>query len=112
MRNLKEQTAFKFATLVLVLALLMPSVVKFSHVFKHHHHEICKGEYQTHLHTSDIECSFYKFKISSHYTIPTITFEFFPIEENHQEYSDAYSFLSDFQNLHFSLRGPPQIDFI
>ncbi len=95
-----------------MITLLVPTAVKFSHIFSHHHHEVCEGEPQTHLHNADFDCSFHKFKLSTPFTIPTFEFEFISTEQNHQMYADAYAFLSDYQQLHFSLRGPPQIDLI
>ena len=97
---------------MLVFTLLMPTAIKFSHIFSHHHHEICNGEPQTHLHKADFDCSFYQFKLSTPFTIPTTEYVFIYFEDNHQNYAEAYSFLSDYQRLHFSLRGPPQIDLI
>lgn len=110
MQNISKHFIFKISTLLLVFALLMPIGVKLMHIFDHHQHEVCNGEFQTHLHKADIECSFQKFKINSAYTIPYFEYVFLPIQNNHQIYSDAYAFLSDYQQLHFSLRGPPQID--
>lgn len=112
MRKVKQHIAFRITTLVLVLAFLLPSAVKLSHVFEHHHHEVCNGEVTTHLHTSDVVCDFYKFKLSTQFTIPTHDFEFASIEDNHQIKTSQYSFLSEFQRLQFSLRGPPQIHLI
>ena len=110
MHNSKTQILFKTATLLLVFTLLIPSAVKFMHLFSHHEHEICNGEIRTHLHKADFDCSFHKFKLSAPYTIPNFEYVFLAIEDNHKIYEDAYYFLSDYQQLHFSLRGPPQID--
>jgi hypothetical protein len=110
MNLIKEQIAFKIVTLLLAFTLLVPSVVKFSHVFTHHQHEICNGEYQTHLHKTDIDCNFYKFKLNTPFTLDDVVYEFTMVDNNHLVSSSVYSFLSDFQRLHFSLRGPPQIN--
>lgn len=112
MHKFSEQITFKIITCVLVMSLLVPTGVKFSHIFTHHHHEICNGEPQTHLHNADLDCSFYKFKLSTPFTIPNFEFEIIPALDNHQSYAGTYSFLSEFQQLHFTLRGPPQIDLI
>ncbi|MCK7591073.1 hypothetical protein M0G43_10850 [Subsaxibacter sp. CAU 1640] len=111
MRKFSEHIAFRIATLVLVLTLLVPTGVKFSHVFthQHHHHEVCKGEPETHLHNADFDCSFYKFKLSSPFTIPVLQAELVMVEINTLKTEAPYAFLSEFQQLHFSLRGPPQI---
>ncbi|MGJ8593588.1 MAG: hypothetical protein ACSHXF_13635 [Aquaticitalea sp.] len=109
MLGLTQKKTFKIATLMVAIALLVPSAVTFSHIFSHHHHEICNGEPQTHIHKSDIDCDFYKFKLSASYTIPSISYEFIPVEDNHAINQTVYAFLSEYQRLHFSLRGPPQL---
>ena len=112
MRKFREHTVFKFITLLLVVTLMVPTAVKFSHLWSHLHHEICNGEPQTHIHTADLDCSFYNFQLSAPFTVPTIEFVLFHSEDNHPIFSTDYSFLSEFQQLHFSVRGPPQIDLI
>ncbi len=112
MHGIKQKITFKAATLILAIALLVPTAVKFSHIFSHHQHEICNGEIQTHLHKSDLDCDFFKFKLSSSFTLPTIGFEFVSTKDNHINNDTFYSFLSEYQQLHFSLRGPPQINLI
>ena len=112
MREITQKMTFKALTLILAIALLVPSVVKFSHIFSHHHHEVCDGEPQTHLHKSDIDCNFYKFKLSSSFTLSNIAFEFVSTDDNHSVNDTSYAFLSEYQRLHFSLRGPPQIDLV
>ncbi len=107
MNNYKQHITFKIATLLVVVCLVLPSVVKFTHIFAHHEHEVCLGENQSHLHELDMDCEFYKFNIN-HYTTLT-SFEFIPLEiiENQEIIASQYVFLSAFQRLHFSLRGPP-----
>ena len=107
MQNLKQHIIFKIVTLSIVIALLTPSVVKFSHLFEHHKHEVCLGEFQDHLHTLDIDCDFYKFKLNTPFTFSNFDFVLFSIENNHQINTSQYSFLSNYQKLHFSLRAPP-----
>ena len=88
--------------------MLTPSVVKFSHVFNHHQHEVCKGESDSHIHTLDIDCDFYKFKLNTPYTFLDVAFETIMFQDNHQVIVSQYDFVNDYQRLHFSLRGPPQ----
>ncbi|WP_299781176.1 hypothetical protein [uncultured Formosa sp.] len=107
MSKLKKHIVFKFFTLVLVLTLLTPTLVKFNHVFEHHHRELCHGEQQTHLHTANVDCEFYKFQLNHLFTIPEFIANTPLVEENHQLIASQYYFLSDYQQLHFSLRGPP-----
>jgi hypothetical protein len=110
MHAITQKLTFRAGTLILAMALLVPSAVKFSHIFSHHQHEVCNGENQAHLHKSDIDCNFYKFKLTSSFTIPSIDFECVITEENYSINDSSYSFLSDYQQPQFSLRGPPQIN--
>lgn len=112
MHEAKQHITFKMATLILVLAFLLPSAIKFSHIFEHHQHEVCNGEITTHLHKSEVDCDFYKFKLSTPFTIPILDYVLVSSEDNHQIKTSQYSFLSDYQRLHVSLRGPPQISLI
>ena len=107
MEKLKIHILFKSLTLVLVLTLLTPTFVKFNHVFEHHHREICHGENQAHLHTSDVDCEFYKFQLNQLFTIPFYRAEIPLVEDNHLLISSLYQSLGAFQQPHFSLRGPP-----
>ncbi|WP_299390864.1 hypothetical protein [uncultured Gelidibacter sp.] len=112
MNTIRLHIFFKGLTLVLVLAFLLPSAAKFMHIFEEHHHEVCLGESNAHFHTQDVECEFYKFKLNTPFTIPennVVVLEFPHIESIIPTH---YSFLSEFQTLHFSLRGPPSINLI
>jgi len=112
LQKFKEHIGFKIITLVLVLTLLTPTAAKFIHIFNHHKHEICKGEYQSHFHTSNLDCSFHKFKLTTPYTIPVFSFDFFHSQDNHEITTIKYLFLNKYKQLHFSLRGPPQFNLI
>ncbi len=109
MNQLKEHILMKFAIIVLIAVLLTPSVVKLSHAFANHTHEICTSDVAEHVHKIDLECEFYKFKISKEHThilnsnITCIIYnEISPI-------ISQYNFISDYQKLSFDLRGPPNL---
>ena len=100
---------FKAATLFLAIAMLMPTAVKFSHIFSHHHHEVCNGEPQTHLHKADIDSNFYKFKLNTTY-YSLFEYHEMPIKVTHFKIDETlYFFLNNHQPLSFSLRGPPTL---
>lgn len=110
MKNHKQHIAFRITTFLIVACLILPSVVKFSHIFAHHKHEVCLGENQSHLHELDLDCEFYKFNLSNSF--------YFNIEEDfnlsmnlpsqllNTEYN---SFLKSHQQLSTYLRGPPYL---
>ncbi len=111
MKTIKEHIIFRILTLVLVTSLLVPSAVKFAHIFTHHKHkhEVCKGEKSTHLHEIDLDCEFYKFQLNKNY-ISSLQYNNFFCEVPHYKVSFlTYKFLNNHQPLSFSLRGPPSL---
>ncbi len=111
MQHLRQHILFKSISLLLVLGVLLPSVDKLLHAFEHstHKHEVCLGEKQTHLHTLDVDCEFHKFQINTAFTVPVNQFKLLEKKEGQQVIQSQYHFISDYQQLHFSLRGPPVI---
>ncbi|MFD2823626.1 hypothetical protein ACFS5M_08090 [Lacinutrix iliipiscaria] len=109
MNKAKSHINFKILSVVLVISLITPTLVKFAHVFENHKHEVCISKQQAHLHTLDLDCEFYKFKVNNAFTFKAQTFNLLSIENNHKVFSSQYEFISDYQRLSFSLRGPPQL---
>lgn len=109
MNNIKQHIIFKTITVLLTIVLLVPTGVKIAHIFAHHKHDICKGEKATHLHEINTDCDFYKFKLSNSYTITFFNVELFSPKEKALIIVSQYQFLSEFQRLQTSLRGPPSL---
>jgi len=105
----KEHIIFKFSIVLLVIALLTPSFVKFSHIFKDHVHEVCSNPNKAHFHNVDLDCEFYKFKLNKKLFFASNEFQCLNVTENHKLTISYYQYLSDYQFLHFSPRGPPQL---
>lgn len=104
-------SVFKALAILLVLAVLLPSAVKFSHAFNHHTHEVCESDndFQTHFHESDIDCDFYKFKLTKNQFFVLSEYEKkaeFPFSKQTTEH---YISFNNFQQLTRFLRGPPQL---
>ena len=112
MNFLRQHIIFKALTLIMVLAFLLPSAVKMMHVFERHQHEICYGESDAHLHTVDVDCEFYKFKINSPFTIPENVAALILYPEVSILTTKEYNFLSEFQSFHFTRRGPPTFNLV
>lgn len=112
MSFLRQHILFKGLTLILVLAFLLPSAVKFLHIFEHHQHEVCYGESDAHFHTLDVDCEFYKFKINTPFTLPENLTALTVYPEINIFNTKEYCFLSEYQRLHFTRRGPPSINLI
>ncbi|WP_026755915.1 hypothetical protein [Sediminibacter sp. Hel_I_10] len=107
MNQHKPHNALRVSLLVLVMALLLPSVVKLAHAFENHEHVVCKGENQSHLHELDLDCEFYKFKLNTNFSFEFANYEIF-ISEQFQELNlEHYTFLNGHQQRTAYLRGPP-----
>jgi ABC-type spermidine/putrescine transport system permease subunit I len=103
-----EHIILKFFAVLIVIVLLIPSFAKIGHVFENHKHEVCVNKATTHFHTLDLECEFYKFNVSSEFTFNTISIESITLSISQTLITSQYSFISKYQKLHFSLRGPPR----
>ncbi len=104
-------STFRVLAIVLVLAVILPSVVKLTHAFNHHNHEVCDtdNKHKTHFHKSDLDCDFYKFKLTKQYYIQLKPIHLVSIENNFKITASQYDFVSDYQKLQTALRGPPQL---
>ncbi|MDX1270925.1 hypothetical protein [Bizionia paragorgiae] len=109
MQQVKQHISIKLLALALVFAVAIPTVVKFVHIFEDHKHEVCTGEKETHIHEIDIDCEFYKFKLNQVFSVEFENLVYLPKVENFKVSSIQYFFISDYQRLPFSLRGPPQL---
>jgi hypothetical protein len=105
----KEHIVYKFCTVILILALLTPSAVKFFHIFEDHIHEVCKNNQKTHFHEFDLDCEFYKFKLSTQFSGLLQIIDFLTVEDNYQSSLAHYQFINSYIFLDFFLRGPPQL---
>ena len=107
MNKYKESIVFKSLIFTLVMTLLVPSFVKLAHAFENHEHEICVKPQKTHFHEFDIECEFYKFKTSPQIALVVDYNQDLITIDLNNVIDSQYQFISDFQRLSFSLRGPP-----
>lgn len=105
----KLHIVFKISAFTLALLLLVPTFVKFNHIFAHHKHDICSGETTTHLHESSTDCDFYKFKLANTYTQTFFEFNFYSDKEQTVDIISQYHFISKYQRLQTALRGPPTL---
>jgi len=97
----------KYGVLVLTIVLLLPSILNYTHVFAHDFNFACDEHSTTHLHESTLDCDLCDF-----HPTPVIVYQFlnFNLDEvlpPNKKFFNSYEFLSDFQKLSFSLRGPP-----
>ncbi|AUS04068.1 hypothetical protein C1A40_00580 [Tamlana carrageenivorans] len=104
----RQHIIFRIFTLYIVAMLTLPALTKCIHIFEHHNHIVCENEDTTHIHQVDLDCDFQKFQIFTNFTPLNLSFCLKGPKEKHGPIvSSGYDFLSKFQSLHFSLRGPP-----
>jgi hypothetical protein len=104
-------SVFKGLAVLLVLAVLLPSVVKLTHAFNHHKHKVCDSDntLQTHFHGSDRDCDFYKFKLTKIQFFKLYEYDLKPPIEFFKPSLKYYTSLRTHQQSTRFLRGPPQL---
>jgi len=107
MNKYKESIIFKSLIITLVMTLLVPSFVKLAHAFENHKHEICVKPQKSHFHEYNLDCEFYKFKMSPQTAILVDCYKSSNIKKIGASIISQYQFISNYQQLSFSLRGPP-----
>lgn len=108
----RTHIAFRLLSFILLVGLLAPSAVKIAHIFEHHKHVVCLGEDSTHIHQVDLDCQFHDFQLNNNFLV-AINYCSFHIENEIQsQIISQYHFISDYQRLPFSLRGPPQVNLV
>lgn len=109
MSRYKESLIFKSLIITLVITLLVPSFVKLAHAFENHKHNVCVKPQKSHFHQYNIDCEFYKFKMNPQIVISFDYSEIILITKIAAPIISQYEFISDYQQLSFSLRGPPSV---
>ncbi|WP_417860991.1 hypothetical protein [Winogradskyella sediminis] len=107
--NAVLSSLFRTLALTLVLAVLCPSVIKLNHVFTHHKHRSCEEDKSitTHFHEADIDCDFYKFKLTNHLFIFINNDDSLIDEAITTQAVSYYNTLKDYTYFTRSVRGPP-----
>ncbi|WP_298896159.1 hypothetical protein [uncultured Psychroserpens sp.] len=109
MANVKQHISIRLASLLLAFVLVLPSVVKFSHALSSHEHEVCFIKNQTHFHNIDIDCEFYKFKLSNSLYIQLENYSLTANDKLYKPITTYHNFLKSHQHLPSYLRGPPSL---
>ncbi|WP_298901986.1 hypothetical protein [uncultured Psychroserpens sp.] len=107
MSDKKQHISTKLVALLLAFTLIVPSVVKFSHALSSHEHEVCFDENQTHFHNVDVDCEFYKFKLSNSLYIQLEDYSLSADDTIYKPIIPYHNFLKSHQQLFSFLRGPP-----
>ena len=111
MQNIKNHIIIKCASLLLVFAVALPTVVKAFHVFETHEHIVCVDKTTTHIHATDFECEFYKFKLNNAYSLVFNNVTILKLETNNKRIYTFYKSIINKKSLDLKQRGPPSYIF-
>lgn len=105
----KMQALKNIFLLFTAVLLLLPSGVSFSHIFSSHEHKLCDNYAEHHYHTKSLDCELEKFQKNPAITLELPSYETLKVSPAPTLTYDYYTFLNDYEPLHFELRGPPQL---
>lgn len=100
------KTLKKYSILCLSIVVFLPAIVQLVHHFEKHEHGICISKDDQHFHQKDPECQLCHLQGETFAIINDGDYTIFNPQEQILV-STQYNFLSNYQQLSFSLRGPP-----
>ncbi|MFY7670943.1 hypothetical protein ACOSP6_07610 [Tenacibaculum sp. MEBiC06402] len=100
----------KYISLTLLIIILAPSVIQFSHIIAEEHHdvEVCLSQDEHHYHDHEVECELCKFNLNDFSDIEIAALPIITITEIASTENFYYSFKSEITTSFF-LRGPPSL---
>lgn len=105
----KRDLSLSLAAVLLIICMALPSIMKLAHAIHGHNHQKCTENIALHLHEAGFDCEFQKFKLTQQFYAPLQEFRIFQNTSINERNYNYYFFLSSYQKLHFSLRGPPSV---
>lgn len=99
----------KYGLIFLSALLIFPAIINLAHVFSGHDHHYCNHYSDSHFHKENIDCELFKFQQSPVAHFEIFSFTIFNPEIKTSGFTSLYWFLSEYQKLSFSLRGPPEM---
>lgn len=100
------KTLKKYSIICLSIVIFLPAIVQLVHTFEKHEHGICMSKDDQHFHQKDVDCVLCHLQGE---TYAILNDRDFPVFNSEVQIllSTQYNFLSNYQQLSFSLRGPP-----
>jgi hypothetical protein len=110
MQHHRLHHVLRFFTLLVIVVLMLPMVVKSTFIFQEHQHDICVDkQIDSHLHAKDLHCELYKFTVFIHFLTIQNNSELLIRECITQNINFNYTFLHNHRPLSYPLRGPPSL---
>tara|TARA_R110000868_G_scaffold4211_13_gene26660 strand:+ start:65106 stop:65438 length:333 start_codon:yes stop_codon:yes gene_type:complete len=94
-------------SILILAALAIPDAVKISHAITEHKEQTCVEKGTVHFHEAEFDCDFHKYHITTYFYPQSINYTVAFQDSKIKQNQNYYFLLSEFQKLHFSLRGPP-----
>lgn len=98
---------FSCIAILVLAAMAIPDFAKISHAINEHKEITCLENRKVHFHEVEFNCDFHKYHITSYFSPQIVNFTFTPPFFKSTQNQNYYFLLSEYQKLHFSLRGPP-----
>lgn len=94
---------------LVIMVAILPSAIKIHHALAQHKEIHCDDTTNTHIHEIEFDCDFQKYHIAPSYLAKTTSVT--PVKDLilKQKNFGFYFEISEYQKLHFSLRGPPTV---
>lgn len=100
-----------FASLLMAVAILAPSIIKLGHaLYEHSQEDQCIAYGTNHIHDGNLDCDFHDFTLANK-VLFNANFTYIPVEIPEIKYTNTlYSFTYKPQEVSFrALRGPPSV---
>lgn len=107
--KVKQDLNLTLASLLIIVCMALPSVVKLTHAIQDHLELQCDENIAAHFHQSEFDCEFQKLNHSQFSYPPIQDYHFYAQVAIEKANYNFYFFLQDYQKLHFSRRGPPSL---
>ena len=91
----------------MVTIISLPSIIKIKHALTEHQSFVCKEKGKLHIHEVELDCKFDNFSITTQIFPENQEINIPTLEGKTDKIENFYDFLSKYQKLHFSRRGPP-----
>lgn len=102
-----KKILFPCISFLILAALSIPDFAKISHAINEHKEFTCSEKSKVHFHEVEFDCDFHKYHNATYFTPILNKYSLFIPKIDVKQNQNYYFLLSDFQKLHFSLRGPP-----
>jgi hypothetical protein len=104
--NQQKNISFSIISLVLIIFLALPTVIKLIHASDHLIVD-CNSTIESHIHAKELDCDFNKFNLSNHFYVPLFKTQLLAAVLIRNEFSHNYIFTPETDTPLFSLRAPP-----